>query len=814
MAFISIRVYMSLVYSSIHAFDRLPNACSRIMYLSILVTVLAISEAKSNCTVNGINYICNNIATHTDFPLVLPTNVLKVTLRGTNEIFKSFPLERFTHQTWANVSELSVLEFTNVDRIESGFLNGLKELKVISISSCTLLKVIDHDTFKSTPNIEELHLDFNSRLQLYMVESALFDKMSNLRYLSIIAIQRSKQHVVLGKNFSMALHRKNLTYFDISRVNAIYVEHVIVHELLANLIYLNLSYSTIILPQELSNKSKSFLKNMQLLDLTGVQYMSRKYMIQGEKQFKAAEFPMAKHLFLKDMFNPDSKVCLDVIIRFENCDIKFPKMLDLSKNRLTRLNITFLGACRANELETINLASNNIEYISPNILSMLPSLKIIDLSNNRLMKMQDLYEFSNMFSQNNDLEIVYSRYNHLTFVPSDLFLSNSKIQIIDLSENELTYFNINLHKAENLKLINLARNRLRSLPVSFLVQFESIRWKQKTEINQRSYATNVLFKQFHDKSLIGKMYRYGYNASEEIQFDESHYIIPQYVMIDILENQFVCDCDTLAFMEWILLKNIDIINKTVLSCKYSNNQKLLSNELFQNVQTDCQLASNIGIGVASSIAIIISIVTFAITIRLRRKWKRQNIDLENLKKEILQENANFEFLVFLSYCSRDAQIVEENILPSLNKNLRETFNTERDIVCTGDNYFVPGMRIIEEIHRCINKSLVVVPVITPAFLQSDWSQEECVAAVERNKKVVILMKKHTDTSKAILTIQDLIGQYTRGTWSDNEGVFDIRPSWNAICEGIIRAASEALRHYRRRKFTEPAKDAPLAEEPL
>ncbi|KAL3888327.1 hypothetical protein ACJMK2_000697 [Sinanodonta woodiana] len=423
--------------------------------------------------------------------------------------------------------------------------------------------------------------------------------------------------------------------------------------------------------------------------------------------------------------------------------------------------------------------------------------------------MQDMVEFSDIFSQNKDLEIVFLRNNHLTFVPSNLFICNSMLRIIDLSENQLYYININLSNAENLKLINLRRNWLKHLPVSILKQFETLFQKQNTETNEKTYVTNVLLKQFQDKSLVGKQYRYGYNASEGIEFEESHTVSPRYAMINVLENQFVCDCDTHVLMETILFTNINIVNKSSLSCKYGNNEMLLNNELFNMVQKNCRLAHSIGIGVASSFAVIIIISTSVIRIHFRRQLARRNRDLENLKKELQQENANFKFLVFLSYCSQDAHIVDTNILPSLNSYLREIFNTKRDLVCTGEDSFVPGMRIIEEIHRCINECLVVIPVITPAFLQSQWSQEECVAAVDRHRQVVILMKKHTDTSRAIVTIQNLIGQYTRGTWSEYEGHFLIQPAWNTICEGIIRAASESSRRYTRQNCNDAAEDIPL-----
>ncbi|KAL3888227.1 hypothetical protein ACJMK2_000602 [Sinanodonta woodiana] len=812
MAFVLKHVELILISNIIQGYDRLVKIWRAIMYAGILVTVLPICEANSTCTLNGIHYTCSNIVTMTDFPLVLPSNIWKVTLVGTNELDESFPVAPFNHRTWANVLELSILEFTNIKRINEGFLAGLEQLKFLSISSCTNLDEIDKDIFYSTPNIEALHLDENTLLRLSVVEAALIDKLENLRDLSLIGIQAIDHHIVIGDTFVRALHGKNLTYLDISRVPGIYIQND-VRSLFTNLKYLNLSYSKPVWPLDMNIKINLSSVNIEVFDLTGVQYIMLKYWIRdGDRLIEQDDIPTATYVFIQGMNNPDTQISLNARYRFKRCGIKVPKMLDLSKNNCKRLNISFIGNCRLYELEALNLASNNMEYLSPNLFNILPSLKIIDLSNNQLIKMQDMDDFSNMFSQNKDLEIVFLHNNHLTFVPSNVFISNSKLHIIDLSENELVYFNINLSNAVNLMLINLRRNRLKNLSLSIMDQFESLHWKLNTEHNTRTYVATVLLKEFQDKSLIRKRYRYGYNASNEIEFEESHSVIQQYVMINILENQFMCDCDTLVFIEWILFTNIDIVNKTLLSCKYGNNEKLLNYELLQIVQTDCRIASTISIGVASLVAIIISLFTFAITIRLRRKSDRRNQDLENLKQEILQVNTNFEFLIFLSYCSRDAQIVEENILPFLNKNLRETFHTERNIVCTGDNYFVPGMRIIEEIHRCVNKSLVVVPVITPEFLQSDWSQAECVAAVERHKKVVILMKKHTDTSGATVTIQHIIGQYTRGTWSDNGGVFDIRPSWNTICEGIIRAASEAFRQYRNQHLIEPAEDNPLVDE--
>ncbi|KAL3888326.1 hypothetical protein ACJMK2_000696 [Sinanodonta woodiana] len=262
MTSVSKRDHIKLISSTIQTFDRQMTVWRLILYLSIVVTALPISEANSTCTVNGIHYICISIATKTDFPRILPTNVQKVTLKGTNELERSFPGERFTHHTWATVTELSILEFTNIESIDKWFLNGLEELKVISISSCTHLKVIDRDTFNFTPNIEELHLDGNTRLNLSIVEAALVDKLNSLKYLSLIGIQNSENHIVLGDNFLKALHGKNISYLDISGVNVIVMENAVAQDVLANLKYLNLSYSKVISPSGMDHIYRSLMQNI------------------------------------------------------------------------------------------------------------------------------------------------------------------------------------------------------------------------------------------------------------------------------------------------------------------------------------------------------------------------------------------------------------------------------------------------------------------------------------------------------------------------------------------------------------------------
>ncbi|KAL3888668.1 hypothetical protein ACJMK2_001032 [Sinanodonta woodiana] len=766
------------------------------LFLSFMASLIVpMFGANLTCTVNFSSYICKHIANTSDLPVSIPVNIRKVTLFGTNTLDRYFPNGLFRNPTWANVSDLSILEFDSIVRIEEDFLHGLDNLKFLSISSCPELKDIHPNVFHSTPDLEALYLNDNPYLKLPVVEEALNDKLHKLKYISLIGIEAIGRHVLLGNNFVRALRTKNLTYIDLSGVKTIIIEHKDVQTLLSNVKYLNISYSTVLPTYVPEVPVDSYFRKIEFLDLTSCTSLG-KYAINFEDlTISSVWFENIKYLFTQHLIDPYSRLKVNARYTFQNDVLRTLKVLDVSNNGITILNISFSGTYDFRALETLNISSNNLEYISPSLLSSFPSLKILDLSRNVLHKMQTMEDFSYLLSGNKNLEIIYLQRNYLSLVPSNLFSSNTKLRVIDLSDNELTYFNIDLHNTLDLTLIDLRKNRLKSMPAAFLGQVEQMYLHQTTAEANETFIKSILLNQIQDKNLISEKYKYGYNSSDNIMLREMLVTIPQYVMLNVLENPLICDCDTLDFVKWIVSTNIGIVNRTILTCKYNNKEELLNNAVMEMVSDSCRLVHHIFIAITSSVAIMVSIFALGFAINFRRRKARHLQDLEILKREILDDNTKFNFVVFLSYCSQDSHIVENFIHPSLNSFLKNTFNTKKDIVCTGAENFVPGMLIIEEIHRCINESLVIVPVITPAFLNSRWSLRECVDAIERHRQVVVLMKQHTDASGTFASIANVIGQYTRASWSYDEGNFVIRPSWNTICDGIIQTAIESFRYH-------------------
>ncbi|KAL3888964.1 hypothetical protein ACJMK2_001323 [Sinanodonta woodiana] len=492
-----------------------------ILFLYFVVFVfLSSSDAHVSCIVKGITYTCTNISSKADSPLVLPANIQQVTILGSNNHELSLTSGLFKHETWTNVSELSILEFSN----EKDFLDGLGKLTLLSVSACPELESIDPDVFHSTPDIEALHLDENYNLRLSQVEATLTGRLSKLKYLSLIGIQATKTRVVLGETFPKALRAKNLTNLNASRVKILYIEHDSVLETLATLKYLNLSYSPIVIADNVKAADMTGMSNntFELLDLTGSPIIVPYRIEKWDETITRNKLPNILYLFAHGITYYSYQFRIHVRYINEHDLISSLKILDVSQNNIIILNITFDGAYYLHALEALNLANNNMEYISPSFLSNLPSLKILDLSNNQLHTMQTNHDFPNIFSKNKDLEIIFLRNNKLSVVPSKLFSSNTKLRIIDLSENEIAFFNVDLRNALDLKLTDLRNNRLKTLPAALLEQLEHIVRHQPTANTKEASMTNLLLRQLRDKKLIADKYSYGYNASRIVQLAEKH----------------------------------------------------------------------------------------------------------------------------------------------------------------------------------------------------------------------------------------------------------------------------------------------------
>ncbi|KAL3872679.1 hypothetical protein ACJMK2_035890 [Sinanodonta woodiana] len=782
-----------------------------IFHLISLVLAHIVEQGRSiSCISEDTSYICSDILRTDNFPSALPTNVDKVTLIGTDESSLSFPHSPFNDRSWENVSELTLLKFGDIEKIEQYFLDGLSHLRYLSISGFPRLRSIDPDAFQSTLDLVALHLDGDINLELSVIEKALEGKVSKLKYVSLQGLGMDHHSPgIMGTKFFNAIREKNMSYLDVSSANIAGISVDSKTVTYSNLLYLDASYSKLAMIG-IGHKSNFdySLSKLEMLDVSGCLSIIHTLREQTAKKMDCDIPNRIKYVFAEALVKPDVRIELNIEARFNQCVKNNIEIVHLSKNRLVHLNVTVTGSYSFRGLVKLNLSMNHMEYISPSLLGAFPSLQILDLSENQLHKMQKMDDFNNFLRGNSELQIIVLRKNHLSIIPN-LFVHSNKLKLLDLRENDLIHFNMVLGHLPNMQSIDLSKNRFKDLPLSFYNTLEEINSYQVKENQTGNFSHNWLIHSL-DRYTVSQQYRYGYNPNVSLNLVDNLNAVSNYLTINLSDNPIECNCENLNFLTWCVYTKIMIVNRETLICKYEDANYPLDNNTLKKIEFDCQISSIIMKSILVTVSVILcSCAIVILAYRMHRK-KCSMEDIALLKRFINQRKDNFSYLAFIPYSSHDSDLIESHFLTALNNGILHKLNLECEVLCTG-NHFIPGMLIIDEIHRCVEKCLVVVPIITPAFVQSRWSQTECIVAIQKHKKVLVLMQENTNITQAESSVENLIEHYTRATWSNRNGSVTIHPSWNIICDRIISLAAATLKNQEQRSTTEPESLQPLID---
>lgn len=129
--------------------------------------------------------------------------------------------------------------------------------------------------------------------------------------------------------------------------------------------------------------------------------------------------------------------------------------LVLEGNNLTSLSHDKVSRAALTNLQALYLEGNKINYIPENAIRDFPSMKVLDLTNNGLLK---LHQNSFTFSTNLTTLLIAQNKN-LTLPKEDVFLFSSSITRVDLSDNNIETLNVKIFRGlTNLTYINIARN--------------------------------------------------------------------------------------------------------------------------------------------------------------------------------------------------------------------------------------------------------------------------------------------------------------------------------------------------------------------
>ena len=211
-------------------------------------------------------------------------------------------------------------------------------------------------------------------------------------------------------------------------------------------------------------------------------------------------------------------------------------------------------------------------------------------------------------------------------------------------------------------------------------------------------------------------------------------------------NPFVCNCDSLDFIEWLQNTEVKLDQEGNYSCKFVDNTRKTTKYVYDHLNrikhmclSKTWLNISIILGVIFILIFSATIIAYKyrITIHfwylsIRRKYRHYTA--------MAGECNEFRYDAFIAYCQTDKEWICGTLINFLE--------VENDLkVCLHDRDFAIGKLIMDNIMDAISESRKTIIVVSHAFLESTWCEFELEMArmkmfqENRDMLVVILLDK-------------------------------------------------------------------------
>ncbi|XP_062401594.1 toll-like receptor 22 [Sardina pilchardus] len=345
------------------------------------------------------------------------------------------------------------LDTNKLKKVTRGWLQGLFSLSVLRLEN-NQIGYIEYSAFVSLLNLTSVHLENNQLRHLAQVKSIF--QLPNLLEL---LIGQNKLWDFVSHNLSatpLQIHRLDLSSNPLQTFQ-------ITNNIFPNLKYLDLTscgrYSR---PFQWIVQNQSFLNSTEIFSVGGFQ--TSEGMVEIIQTFNSS----LKTLYINHLKTPHfeqflQKICTHVQKSLTLKNIKIPSLSDHSFKPCHQLWEIYLGHNKMhtisslafeglNQLQALRVSNNPITVLN-NILNVLPNLKQLDMSFNKIIHLA-CFDFSNItrlyLYNNNILKIQPCTFNKLT-----------KLEVLKLSSNKLVSLeNIFNNSLPNLKVLDLEGNKI------------------------------------------------------------------------------------------------------------------------------------------------------------------------------------------------------------------------------------------------------------------------------------------------------------------------------------------------------------------
>jgi len=426
-------------------------------------------------------------------------------------------------------------------------------------------------------------------------------------------------------------------------------------------------------------------------------------------------------------------------------------------NKLEYLDFTgspmpqhFQGATGLLLLKYMSLENTGIESLPHNFTAYFPSLQVLKLGKLGIKKIIETAD-ENFFGLSPNLREVYLENCKLTSIPSVIFSRLFHLQRIDLSNNFLQTFNVDLYNSAELSFVNLSRNYMRNIPQELISELNKLARNRSNvdpllidlSLNRLSCQCNSLyFIKWLKLSDARNNIKFQAFENYHCSYPNGSLVYLPYISVSQLERQcsimdkFInassnCPCDDDTQRQ---LRDIRMSLKGHF-CKKDNGDLFeMNNLVFPGCFEFDPFTSPTFVVpvVVGGILLLIVIITIGLLYYYRQREPVRQIRecLEMYPGQFI--GAALQYVMSHNHAEVDAEFDLDIIVFAQDEDRSAVHNhfigalLGRRRVITADD-FRPGVPLVEAVDESIRRCRWIIPVITSNFL----SDQQCTDFVSR-----------------------------------------------------------------------------------
>lgn len=717
------------------------------------------------------------------------------------------------------------ISYNPIHRWDADQFFGLSQLCFLKATHCGL-RVIPPTVFKHTPGLKVLNISHNSlsfipaislkRLQVFAVDNNLYSSYKipasfrDLRALDFLVLGSTAATTVRFHDFD-ALVNVSLNHlflgagtpwrkYDSGSLARINLQNISLH--------VSFCEDFIMLDNLLRDLAEARVRSIRFTSV-----FLDTCRVTGDPFFKLRTMPFLQRLsiestwinssfmesFVKNVWLSSLRELLFVNITYNedtaegfqlptiNQSISLRSVTFNSVNHYQYKYPTFNMSSKAfSELTYLRFSGTGMNILPCGLISTLPSLEMLDLSDNLLSESGFWWfqcSYASTFPKLQKLSLSRNRFISLSFI-SKKMQQMKTLKSLDLSFNsihldgacfwpaqltELSLGNNNLGNAvfsylsPNFVKIDLTKTGITAITQEVLSRFPKL--EQLTlsfnsiQVFPEDLSVPTLLRLHVDQNAITSVSR------------EALAGLPRLQTLIAGNNPYFCSCD----IHWF----ITVFNKSLLpdwpfdyTCSTPPSLTGLSLSEYKTSKLSCEmwLQSVVALPVLTAVCTAISVIFWKCdgAWYTRMLWTWIRMKRRGKKRSNLLKNASFDYHAFISYSHQDSNWVDSQLVPSLEGNGFSLCVHERD--------FVPGEWILDNIINCVESSYKTLFVLSKHFVQSEWCNYELFFAQHRSIStqsdsiVFVLLEPIPADSlpKRFLRLRSLLKQQTYLEWPSDE----------------------------------------------